>query len=204
MATRLATRTLDAVARAFGTRLEGGNIQGEIERCRTRADRLVMVGRSMSTAAAMAYAGDLFVLCTIERRWTRGDAERIVSRLARLLDLSADSIALQLFLGAVRAPQLHDLPPAMALEAQLRLLLALAPATEISLWTKAQDGRAVCLVRDGSTTETRRFRNVAARALEGVPAQSGSRGTILGVPVQRWGTPWAALVARAPLESRER
>ena len=45
--------TLDAVARAFGTSLDGGNIQGEIEQCRTRADRLVMVGRSMSTAAAM-------------------------------------------------------------------------------------------------------------------------------------------------------
>ena len=55
--------TLDAVARIFGTRIEGGNIQAEIERCRTRADRLVTAGGSMSTAVAMAYAGDLFVLC---------------------------------------------------------------------------------------------------------------------------------------------
>jgi signal transduction histidine kinase len=41
------------------------------------------------------------------------------------------------------------------------------------------------------------------RALEGVPAQSGSRGTILGVPVSRWETPWAALVARTRVERRE-
>jgi len=189
--------TLDAVARIFGTRLEGGNIQAEIERCRTRADRLVTAGGSMSTAVAMAYAGDLFVLCTIERRWHRGEAERVVSRLALLLDLTADSVSLQLFLAAVRAPQLHDLPPAVALETQLRLLLALAPVTEISLWTKGLDGRAVCLAQDGLTTQTRRFRVVAAQALEGVPAESGSRGTILGVPVQRWETPWASLVARA-------
>jgi len=119
----------------------------------------------MSTAVAMAYAGDLFVLCTIERRWRRGEALRIVSKLALLVGLSADSVALQLFVGAVRAPQLHDLPPAVALETQLRLLLALAPVTEVSLWTKAQDGRPVCLIEDGSTTQTRRFRAVAALAL---------------------------------------
>ncbi len=195
--------TLDVVARIFGTRLEGGNIQAEIERCRSRADRLVTAGGSMSTAVAMAYAGDLFVLCTIERRWHRGEAERVVSRLALLLDLAADSVSLQLFLGAVRAPQLHDLPPAVALETQLRLLLALAPITEISMWTKGLDGRAVCLAQDGLTTQTRRFRVVAARALEGVPAESGSRGTILGVPVQRWETPWASLVARVRADSRE-
>jgi signal transduction histidine kinase len=151
----------------------------------------------------LAYAGDLFVLCTIERRWHGGEVERVVSRLAMLLDLAADSVSLQLFLGAVRAPQLHDLPPAVALDTQLRLLLALAPVTEISLWTKGLDGRAVCLAQDGLTTQTRRFRVVAAQALEGVPAESGSRGTILGVPVQRWETPWASLVARARADSRE-
>jgi signal transduction histidine kinase len=195
--------TLDAVARIFGTRIEGGNIQAEIERCRTRANRLVTAGGSMSTAVAMAYAGDLFVLCTIERRWRRGEAERIVSRLAVLLDLGTDSVSLQLFLSAVRAPQLHDLPPGLALETQLRLMMALAPVSEISLWTKGLDGRPVCLAEDGSTTQTRRFRVVAGRALEGVPAQSGNRGTIVGVPVQRWETPWASLVARARVESRE-
>jgi signal transduction histidine kinase len=195
--------TLDAVARIFGTRIEGDHIRTEVERCRTRADRLVTAGGSMSTAVAMAYASDLFVLCTIERRWHCGEAERVVSRLALLLDLPADSVSLQLFLGAVRAPQLHDLPPGLALETQLRLMLALAPVTEISLWTKGPDGRAACLAQDGSTTQTRRFRVVAARALEGVPARSGSRGTILGVPVQRWETPWASLVARARADSRE-
>jgi len=91
----------------------------------------------------------------------------------------------------------------LALETQLRLMMALAPVSEISLWTKGLDGRPVCLAEDGSTTQTRRFRVVAGRALEGVPAQSGNRGTIVGVPVQRWETPWASLVARARVESRE-
>jgi signal transduction histidine kinase len=195
--------TLDAVARIFGTRIEGEGIRAEIEHCRERADHLVTAGGDMSTAVAVGYAGDLFVLCTIERRWRRGEAERIVSKLALLLELSVDSLALQLFLGAVRAPQLHDLPPAVALETQLRLLLALAPIGEISLWTKGSDARPFCLAEEGSTTQTRRFRGVAMRALEGFPAQSGSRGTILGVPVSRWETPWAALVARTRVEQRE-
>jgi signal transduction histidine kinase len=195
--------TLDAVALIFGTRIEGSNIQADIELCRARADRLARAGGSMSTEVATAYAVDLLVLCTIERRWRRGEAGRIVSKLALLLEVPAGSIALQLFLGAVRAPQLHDLPPAVALETQLRLLLALAPITEISLWTKRLDGRAVCLVEDGSTTQTRRFRIVASRALEGLPAESSSRGTILGVPVRRWETPWASLVARAHADCRE-
>ena len=193
---------LDAVGRIFATRIEGENIQAEVERCRARVDRLVTAGGDTSTAVAIAYAGDLFVLCTIERRWRRGEAERIVSKLALLLDLSADSVALQLLLGAARAPQLHDLPPAVALQTQLGLLLALAPIEEISLWTKGPDGRTICLAEDGSTTQTRRFRVVATRALEGVPAESGSRGTIIGVPVQRWETPWAALVARTRIENR--
>jgi signal transduction histidine kinase len=195
--------TLDAVARIFGTRIEGEGIRAEIERCRERADHLVTAGGDMSTAVAVGYAGDLFVLCTIERRWRRGEAERIVSKLALLLELSVESLALQLFLGAVRAPQLHDLPPAVALETQLRLLLALAPIGEISLWTKGSDARPFCLAEEGSTTQTRRVRGVAMRALEGFPAQSGSRGTILGVPVSRWETPWAALVARTRVELRE-
>src|SRR5207245_3558043 len=108
--------TLDAVARIFGARIEGEGIRTEVERCRTRADQLVTAGGDMSTAVAIAYAGDLFVLCTIERRWRRGEAERVVSRLAVLLDMGRDSVSLQLFLSAVRAPQLHDLPPGLALE----------------------------------------------------------------------------------------
>src|SRR5256885_12091060 len=103
--------------------MRDGNLRAEIARCRARADQLVLAGREMSTAVAMAYAGDLFVLCTIERRWRRGEAERIVSKLALLVGLSADSVALQLFVGAVLAPHLDDLPPTVALGTPLRLLL---------------------------------------------------------------------------------
>ena len=194
---------LDAVASILRTRIEDENLQAEVARCRARADRLVLAGGEMSTAVAMAYASDLFVFWTTERRWRRNEAERVVSKLGRVLDLPAKSMALQLFLEAVRAPQLLDLPPAVALQTQLRLLLALAPVEEASLWTAGTDRRPTCLVDEGLTARTRRFRGIASRALEGAPAQSGSRGTIVGAPVLRWETPWAAIVARSRVDNRQ-
>jgi signal transduction histidine kinase len=195
--------TLDAVARIFGTRIEAEGTRAEIGRLRGRVERLIEAGRDMSTAVAVAYASDLFVFCTIERRWRRNEAERIVSKLACVLDLPTESMALQLFLEAARAPQLLDLPPAVALQTQVRLLLALAPVEEASLWTTGPDRRPICLVEEGLTTQTRRFRGIASRALEGTPAQSGSRGTIIGAPVMRWETPWAGIVARSRVENRQ-
>ena len=195
--------TLDAVTRIFGPRVEDDAHRIELGRCRARAEQLIGAGADLSTGVALAYASDIFVLCSMERAWRCGEAERIVSSLGSVLGLSSESIALQLFLGAAGAPQLLDVPPAVALETQLRLLVALGPGAEISLWTKGPDGRPSCLIDAGVTTQTRRFRAVAESALAGSFAESGARGTILGAPVMRWETPWAALVARTRVDSRE-
>jgi signal transduction histidine kinase len=193
----------DAVASAFGARVHGAGLQAEVARCRKRAARLAAAGGGFSTATALAVASDLLVACGVERAWRPRAAERVISRLAARLELEVESVALQLFLGAVRSPQLLDLPPAVALETQLHLLVAVAPVVEASVWIKEPTGRPACLVAAGATTETRRFRAVAARALDGAFANSGARGAIVGAPVMRWETPAAALVVRAPVEKRE-
>jgi signal transduction histidine kinase len=195
--------TLDAVTRLFGARVEGEETRAEVERLELRARHLVEAGHDMSTNVAVAYASDLFVLCSIECHWKQQEARRLVARLAQLLDLPVESLSLQVFLQAARAPQLLDLPPAVALQTQLRLLLVLAPIEEASLWATGAAGRPVCLVDEGVTTQTRRFRTIAALTLEGAPAESAERGTILGSPVMRWETPWAAIVARSRLEHRK-
>ena len=194
---------LDAVADVFASRLEAANLGPEIDRVRARALKLAAAGGEVSPAIALAFASDVFAICAVERSWNPRHAERLVSRLSSLLALPRDSVSLQLFLGAVGSPQFLDLPPTVALEAQLRLVVALAPVVEGSLWTRAADGRPVCLVATGRKTETRRFRAVASRALDGNFADSGSRGAIVGAPVMRWETPWAALVVRAPFDKRE-
>jgi signal transduction histidine kinase len=186
---------LDAVERIFTSRLDAVGTQPELARCRERAAQLAAANGERTTVA-LAYASDLLVICAVERPWQPHAAGRVVSKLGALLGLARETVALQLFLGAVRAPQLLDLPPAVALETQLRLLVAVAPLVEASLWMKEATGRPRCLIAAGETTETRRFRAVAVRALQGAPADSGTRGTIVGAPVMRWETPWAALVVR--------
>jgi signal transduction histidine kinase len=188
---------LDAIAAVFGARLDGADAHAELDRCRERALQLASASGELSTTVALAYASDILVLCAAERPWRPRSAERVVSRLAALLELEPEAVALQLFLGAVRAPQLLDLPPSVALETQVGLLVAIAPVVEASLWTRKSTGRPECLIASGPTTETRRFRSVAARALDGEPADSGVRGTVIGLPVMRWESPWAALVVRS-------
>ena len=203
-ATRVrASATLSAVSRAFGDRLDDKACRADSERCRIRAGRLAAAGGNLSAGVAIAYASDLFVLCTIERPWLDGEAKQVGANLAPVLGLSPESVFLQLFLGAVRASQLLDLPPRVALDTQLRLLTALAPIAETSLWVKHSNGRSVCLADTGATAQTRRFRAVASEALDGTVVASGNRGTILGAPVMRWDTPWAALVGRTRIEHRE-
>lgn len=194
---------LEAVERIFAARLEDRGMQAELVRCRARARQLAAASGELSAAVALAHASDILVICAVERPWRPRPAQRVVSRLATLLGLAPEAVALQLFLGAVRAPQLLDLPPAVALETQLRLLVTVAPALEASLWTKGVTNRLSCLIAVGATTETRRFRAVAARALDGAFADSGARGTIVGAPVMRWESPWAALVVRTRVDSRE-
>src|SRR6266496_2199086 len=65
--------TLEAVARIFGSRIEGEGTRDEVARLRARAEQLVEAGQDVSTAVAVAYASDLFVLCAIERRWRRNE-----------------------------------------------------------------------------------------------------------------------------------
>jgi signal transduction histidine kinase len=194
--------TLRGVARLFGARLDDPGMQVEYERCRSRAADLFAAAGDLSAGVAIAYASDLFLLCTIERPWLREEAQGIIKSLASLLDLSRASLSLQLFLQAVRTPELLDLPPTVALETQLRLIAALAPIGETSLWIKDSNGRAVCLVGGNANEQTRRVRAVAAEALEGTIHGGGTRGTIIGAPVLRWDSPWAALVARTRAEHR--
>ena len=195
------TSALDDVSRLFGARLLDPGTAAESKRCRARAARLAAAAGD-SERVLLAYASDLFVLYTIERPWVRQEAEAITTALASLVELSREAVSLQLFLETIRTPELLDLPPTVALQTQLRLLTALSPIGEASLWIKDSNGRAICIGGAGDMEQTRRVRAVAIEALDGTCAAGDSRGTIIGTPVVRWDTPWAALVARTRVEHR--
>jgi signal transduction histidine kinase len=192
---------LDAVERAFGRHFYDERARSGVEAARARAARFATPDGKASEAVALVCAGDLFVSLAVERRWRDGDASDVVQKLARTLGADPDSLALELAVAAVRAPQLLELPPLVALEVQLSMLLAVTPVMEASLWLRDSNGRARSIMAIGGTATTRRFRSIAMQALDGTCADSGERGTILGIPVRRWQSPWGALVARVGVRS---
>src|SRR5919201_645091 len=186
---------LEAAERAFGRPILDERVRSSVEAARERAVRLCeAVGRPSETAL-YTFAADLFVSLAVERPWRPLDAHRFISSLTEIFKADSDEIALQLLTAALRAPQLLELPPTVALDVQLAMLLSLSPVVEGSVWVRGEHGRVECLVTVGETAMTRRFRAIAVRTLEGRGAES-DRGLIVGVPIRRWQTPWGALVVR--------
>jgi signal transduction histidine kinase len=186
---------LESIERAFGRHFFDDRARSGVQAARTRALRLIGGAGCLTETIALSFAGDLFVSLAVERPWKADDVRGLVAKLAGVLGTSTEATSAQLLMWSLRAPQLSELPPRVALEVQLSLLVALSPALEASLWCKDDAGRPECLVSVGSTATTRRFRSVAAQVLD-ARRRDGDRGLITGEPVRRWQTPWAALVVR--------
>src|SRR2546421_480137 len=85
-------------------------------------------------------------------------------------------------------------PPAGAPACARARPVGLAPAAASSLWILDAVGTTTCLVSHGKAPRSRRLREVARAALDGVIA--GSAQVHVQV-VERWDRPYAALVGRA-------
>jgi signal transduction histidine kinase len=105
-----------------------------------------------------------------------------------------ESAAFAVFRRALASKEFAQLPPAVAAELALALVDELAPAAAGSLWILDAAGATTCLVAHGKAPRSRRLREVARAALDGVIA--GSAQVHVRV-VERWDRPYAALVARA-------
>jgi signal transduction histidine kinase len=186
---------LDPIERAFGRHFFDERARSGVQAARARALRLTESTGCVTEAIALAFAGDLFLCLAVERPWKTEDVRAVLAKLGGLLETSPEATAAQILLWSLRAPQLSELPPRVGLEVQLSLLVALTPAVEASLWCKDDAGRPEPLVSIGATATTRRFRTIAAELLDGRRPQD-NRGLIVGAPVRRWQTPWAALVVR--------
>jgi len=99
-------------------------------------------------------------------------------------------------LPAIRCqPALLELPPVVAAEIQLRLLLHLDIATEASVWRRVGGGQVECVLSLGADTGSRRIRAAARAAISGRGGLSliGS-STLRAVQVRRFGEPAGAIV----------
>ena len=167
------------------------DLRAALRACEARARRLA---DGWGQGAALDFLGDAIVAVAVEHRFEPGEARAAVTATARELGLPPHTAALAVFRRALASKEFAQLPPAVSAELALTLLVELAPAAAASLWILDAAGATTCLVAHGKAPRSRRLREVARAALDGVIA--GSAQVHVRV-VERWDRPHAALVARS-------
>jgi signal transduction histidine kinase len=150
--------------------------------------------------AALDFLGDAIVAIAVEHRFEPGEARAAVTSAADELGVPQEAAAFAVFRRALASNELAQLPPAGAAELALTLLIELAPAAAASLWILDAAGSTTCLVSHGKAPRSRRLREVAKAALDGVTV--GSPQVHVRV-VERWDRPYAALVVRGRIAESE-
>jgi signal transduction histidine kinase len=104
---------------------------------------------------------------------------------------------LDLFLRAVASPVLLELPPVVAAEIQLRLLLHLDVAQEASVWRRVGGAKLECVIALGADPGSRQLRATAKAAMTGRSGLSlAGRSGLRSAQVHRFGQPAGAIVIR--------
>ena len=160
---------------------------------RTSEVRARRLAEGWGQGAALEFLGDAIVAIVVEHRLEPGEARMAVTTAADELGLPPEAAAFAVFRRALASKEFAQLPPAVAAELALALLVELAPAAAGSLWILDAAGSTTCLVSHGKAPRSRRLREAARAALDGVIV--GSAQVHVRV-VERWDRPYAALVAR--------
>ena len=162
-------------------------------------------GIDADRSAALAFAADALTGVMLESAWPHKTISEMTAKVSLILDSPMESTSLELFVRAASNPRLLELPPLMTVELQLRLLLALSPITEVSLWADETNRQLRCVAHAGDAAPTRRVRTVVRSILDGDDdGGETQRNWIHGTPVLRWQQPHAALIGRAHPNDRLR
>jgi len=145
--------------------------------------------------ATLVFVADALSGLAIERGLSRDETFELLDRVAHIIGLSTDHVESAVYLRTIRDPRFLVLPPRLAVELHMRLLVTLTPVSEASLWTN-DHARLECSLHVGEGVPTRRMRAVAREALEEGAVVSSERAFVHAVPVNRWERPSAALVLR--------
>jgi signal transduction histidine kinase len=176
--------------RATSTALLPRDLRAALRACEVRARRLA---GGWAHGAALDFLGDAIVAVAVEHRLEPGEARAAVRAVADELGLAPEAAAFAVFRRGLASKEFAQLPPTVGAELALTLLVELVPAAAASLWFLDAAGSTTCLVAHGNAPCSRRLREVARAALDGVIA--GSAQVHVRV-VERWDRPYAALVAR--------
>ena len=165
-----------------------------------RAGRVAFDGGGENDAsdrlAVGVYMASVLVGLAAEGELTDADATVAVQTLAEARGEPVEAARFDLHCTASSSPLLIELPPLVACEIQLRLLMWLGVASEASLW-RADDGALEPVLSLGELAESRRARATARDALRrGSSLRLLGRRTLRSALVRRFSAPCAAVVAR--------
>jgi signal transduction histidine kinase len=183
--------------RSTATALLPPDLRSALGACEVRARRLA---DGWGQGAALDFLGGAIAAIAVDYRFEPGDARAAITAAADELGLPPEAAAFAVFRRALASTEFAQLPPAVAAELALALLVELAPAAAGSLWILDAAGSTTCLVSHGKAPRSRRLREVAKAALDGVVA--GSPQVHVRV-VERWDRPHAALVVRGRITESE-
>ena len=178
------------------------NMASVLAEARTNAEALAGTDddERMERAALERFVVRALVGLWLEGGWGGRRAEKLLDGIEAATGLSRPSLTL----AVLADPYLLELPPNVAIETVLGLLLALAPVRRASLWAGEPGAPLAVLGHAGPTEPTKRGREVALRAIRGLEAgPRRSAGLLQGVAVKRFGQAHAAIVVRPAPGARE-
>jgi signal transduction histidine kinase len=151
--------------------------------------------------AALEFVAEAVAALVLENAFKPGEVRSVVSDAGTAIGVSPGAASLAVFLRAIAARDVAQLPPRLAMEFLLEILLELGPAEAVSLWTAPSAGRLACVAATGGAPGSRRLRTAARAAFNGDVIESSY---VRAVVVERWDKPFAVLVARGRPETAAR
>ena len=111
---------------ATSTSLLPRDLRDALHACEERARRLA---DGWGQGAALDFLGDAVVAVAVEHRFEAGEARKAVTAAAAELGMPAEAAAFAVFRRALASKEFAQLPPTVAAELALTLLVELAPAS---------------------------------------------------------------------------
>ena len=133
-----------------------------------------------SQAAAIGFVRDLVAERLVELAADLPALTRLIHRLESDPKLSASELGREL----VRMPQLLRVPPTVAIDVELRLLVALTRADVVSLWRLSSHEQPEPIAFAGnSNPDDARMRRLARALLDGQPVDLPRSGSVAGLRI---------------------
>jgi signal transduction histidine kinase len=176
-------------------------MQAVLAAARARAAAIAASGgesEASDAIAAAVYGADVVAGLAAEGGLRPDDPGLVARALAETCSLPLPAVTFDLFLRAVSSPTLFALPPAVAAEIQLRLLVHLDVASSVSLWRRTNEGDVECILAVGVDPDDRQAQLEARAVILGRRSrlEAVGRPGLRSAAVRRLDVTTAAVVAR--------